>query len=98
MIWCVLNRVDAGYGDIVNVATSIGQFEGYSPEHPAPEDLKALVSDVLIRWRMEDSCIGTVGRVLPGNYLWFTGDGTHNHFRNRYDGGDIWDWSLPSPY
>ena len=39
-----------------------------------------------------------VGRVLPADYLWFSGDGKRNHFRNAYRGGDRWDWSLPSPY
>ncbi len=39
-----------------------------------------------------------VGRVLPSDYLWFTGDGKRNHFRNAYRGGQIWDWSLPTPY
>lgn len=39
-----------------------------------------------------------VGRVLPPDYLYFSGDGKRNHFRNEYDGGQTWDWSLPSPY
>ena len=38
------------------------------------------------------------GRVLPSDYLWFSGDGKHNYFRNAYKGGETWDWSLPSPY
>ena len=39
-----------------------------------------------------------VGRVLPREYLFFTGDGEHNHFRTEWDGGQVWDWSLQSPY
>ena len=39
-----------------------------------------------------------VGRVLPADYLWFSGDSKRNHFRNAYKGGTVWDWSLPSPY
>ena len=38
------------------------------------------------------------GRVLPKEYLFFGGDGTHNYFRTKWDGGTVWDWSLPSPY
>lgn len=39
-----------------------------------------------------------VGRVLPREYLFFTGDGEHNHFRTEWEGGQTWDWSLRSPY
>ena len=39
-----------------------------------------------------------LGRVLPREYLFFTGDGKHNHFRTEWDGGQVWDWSLQSPY
>lgn len=40
-----------------------------------------------------------VGRVLPADYLFFEGDGRHNHFRKDYiKTGEIWGWSLPSPY
>lgn len=28
----------------------------------------------------------------------FGGDGTHNYFRTKRDGGIVWDWSLQSPY
>lgn len=98
VVWCVLNRVDAGGGDIIAVATAPNQFYGYRPGNPVSADIEALVRDVLARWRAEDTCIGSVGRVLPEGYLWFTGDGKHNWFRNAYQGGDVWDWSLPSPY
>lgn len=37
-------------------------------------------------------------RGVPSDYLWFSGDGKHNYFRNAYKGGETWDWSLPSPY
>lgn len=36
--------------------------------------------------------------MLPREYLFFTGDGEHNHFRTEWDGGQVWDWSLQSPY
>lgn len=98
VVWCVLNRVDAGGGDIIAVATAPNQFYGYRPSNPVPPDIEALVRDVLARWRAEDSCIGSVGRVLPPEYMWFSGDGTHNYFRSAYRGGTQWDWSLPSPY
>ena len=98
VIWCVLNRVDAGYGTITAVITAPCQFVGYSPENPVDSDILRLANDVLIRWQTEAECVGSVGRVLPSDYLWFHGDGTRNYFRNEYTATTYWDWSLPSPY
>ena len=98
VVWCVLNRVDDGQGDIAEVATSPSQFYGYDPDNPVDADILALVQDVLIRWNMEQSCVGSVGRVLPKEYLYFTGDGVHNYFTTGWQGGQTWDWFLESPY
>ena len=98
VVWCILNRVDAGYGTIIDVATAPNQFVGYVESNPVEPDILLLVQDVVVRWELEDTNSGEVGRVLPEDYLWFHGDGVENHFRNSYSGGDIWDWSLPSPY
>ena len=54
--------------------------------------------DVIERWLDEKDGETEVGRVLPREYLFFTGDGKHNHFRTEWDGGQVWDWSLQSPY
>lgn len=62
------------------------------------DGLITLCIDVLTRWYAEREGQVEVGRVLPADYLWFSGDGERNHFRNAYRGGDRWDWSLPSPY
>lgn len=98
VVWCVMNRVDDGQGDIVEVATAPCQFYGYDPENPVDPEILALVRDVLARWGMEQACIGSVGRVLPKEYLYFTGDGAHNYFTTEWNGGQTWDWSLGSPY
>lgn len=97
-VWCVLNRVDHGYGDIITVVTTPEQFVGYNAKNPTDDDLITLCIDVLSRWYAEKDGQVEVGRVLPADYLWFSGDGERNHFRNAYRGGDRWDWSLPSPY
>ncbi len=103
VIWCILNRADSEDpnfpNDPLSVVQQAGQFDGYSPEHPVEPDLVALVEDVLGRWEMEKTAVGSVGRVLPADYLYFEGDGQHNHFRREYIGnGETWDWSLASPY
>lgn len=97
-VWCALNRVDQGYGDITIVVTAPYQFVGYTESNPVDDDLKALCEDVLSRWYAEREGQVEVGRVLPADYLWFSGDSKRNHFRNAYKGGTVWDWSLPSPY
>lgn len=100
VVWCVLNRVDAeGWPDTVaEVVTQPHQFAGYSPDYPATEEFKAIAADVLIRWEREKREGGEVGRVLPAEYVFFTGDGEVNHFRTEYEGGMFWDWSLKNPY
>lgn len=97
-VWCVLNRVDYGYGNIITVVTAPYQFVGYDEDNPIDPELKALCEDVLTRWYAEKDGKVDVGRVLPADYMWFTGDGERNYFRNVYQEGQIWDWSLPTPY
>lgn len=99
VVWCILNRVDAGYGDIKHVITKPYQFTGYKESNPIKGEFVELATDVLIRWHAEKHCIGDVGRVLPGDYLWFHGDGTYNYFRNKFSGDyNIWDWNCLNPY
>lgn len=86
--WNVLNRVDAGYGDLKHVCNP-GQYFGYSPNHPVDADLYAIAREVLARWELEKFAVNTdVGRVLPRDYLWFEGRDGKNIFRNAYEGGD----------
>ena len=97
-VWCALNRVDHGYGDIVTVVTAPKQFVGYREGNQVDDSLITLCIDVLTRWYAEKDGQAEVGRVLPADYLWFSGDSKRNHFRNAYKGGTVWDWSLPSLY
>ena len=94
--WCVLNRVDAGYGDIEAVLTAPHQFATWSGE--IGQEQLDIATDVLIRWEREKAGESDVGRVLPCEYVWFTGDGVRNYFRDAYEGDEYWDWGLESPY
>ena len=100
--WCILNRVDSTDrfypDDIIGVVTQNKQFHGYNEAHPVLPELYDLALDVIERWLQEKDGKADVGRVLPAEYLFFGGDGTHNHFRTEWRGGTVWDWSLPSPY
>lgn len=97
--WTILNRVDdVRFPDTVaDVVTAPRQF-AYFETTPVREDLYLLALDVLGRWALEAAGEPVVGRVLPREYVYFTGDGRHNHFRVEENRGAEWDWSLESPY
>lgn len=84
-VWCVLNRVDdARFPDsIIGVVSAPGQFHGYSPDFPVLDNLYAVTLDVLTRWSMEKQG-AAVTRELPSGYLWFTGNGSENVFREIF--------------
>lgn len=98
-IWCALNRYDAGFEDsIAEVVAAPMQFVGYAAGNPVDPELLALAYDVLERWERERLHGGDVGRVLPADYMWFTGDGLHNWFVNEWKSDDYYTWELPDPY
>lgn len=98
-MWCALNRYDAGYYDsIVDVIAAPHQFHGYDPDSDVDEEMLALAFDVLDRWEREKLQGGDVGRVLPADYLFFVGDGKHNHFTAEYGSGVYYAWELPDVY
>lgn len=100
--WCILNRVDSAEAffpdTILGVVTQDSQFHGYSDSHPVDPHIEWLVRDVLNRWTLEKAGAEDVGRVLPKDYLYFWGDGRHNHFTTEYHAGTTWDWSAENPY
>lgn len=102
VVWCILNRVDSDdpfYEEsIIGVVTQEDQFHGYAQGNPVQTELYTLALDVLSRWQAEKNGADDVGRVLPAEYLFFSGDGERNHFRTEWKGGETWDWSMESPY
>ena len=89
VVWCILNRVDEGvWGDgIIGVITRPGQFAGYDPDHPIWPELYEIAQDVLAQWRLERGG-ETVERVLPREFVYFSGNGSYNAFRDR--NGNRW--------
>lgn len=99
-VWVVLNRVDnPHYPDtVLEVLEAPAQFAGYSQDNPITEELKALAADVLTRHHAEKTGAADVGRVIPREYLFFTGDGERNYFTVEWDSTDTWGWNMESPY
>ena len=83
--WVVCNRVDdERFPDTIQgVLEQPSQFHGYSESFPVTDELYSVAFDVLTRWSYEKQGI-PVHRELPNTYLWFTGDGEQNHFREEW--------------
>ncbi len=86
VVWVILNRVeDSRFPDTIRgVVTQPCQFYGYSPNHPVTPEILAVVNDVLNRWNSERNGIA-VTRELSREYVFFTGDGRVNHFREVFE-------------
>ena len=84
-VWCVLNRVDDDRfpDSIIGVLEQPHQFHGYSDSFPVWDELSAVAEDVLRRWSLEKQGVA-VNRELPKSYLYFTGTGSENIFREAY--------------
>ena len=101
VVWCILNRVDseAYPNTIAKVITQPSQFYGYKASNPINPTTREVVNDVLARWIREKRGETDVGRVLPSEYMYFTGNGKENTFRlSSKTSSRAWDWSLPNPY
>ena len=83
--WVVVNRVDdERFPDTIRgVLEQPSQFHGYDPTYPVTDELYSVAFDVLTRWSYEKQGI-PVRRELPSSFLWFTGNGQENIFREVY--------------
>ena len=83
--WVVVNRVDdERFPDTIQgVLSQPSQFHGYDPTYPVTDELYNVAFDVLTRWSYEKQGI-PVRRELAKSYLWFTGNGVENIFREVY--------------
>ncbi|MCI8589841.1 MAG: hypothetical protein HFE77_03925 [Clostridiales bacterium] len=97
IVWVVFNRIDNGYGTLSEVVTG-GAFYGWGDWQECTEENKLLAKDVYIRWQAEQAGFTEVGRVIPANCCHFSGNGMRNLFRVGGLKGEVWDFSLPSPY
>lgn len=94
-MWAVLNRVDAGYGDISTCIKAKRQFVGYKSDNPVTDELYDLAKLVI-----EDWATGTEEyRVLPHIFRYFYEDGRHNHFTTKPNGGGVeYNHLIPDPF
>ena len=83
--WVVCNRVDDERFPVTiqGVLSQPSQFHGYDPAYPVTSELYDVAFDVLTRWSYEKQGV-PVRRELPSSFLWFTGNGQENIFREVY--------------
>lgn len=93
-MWTVLNRVDAGYGDISTCIKAKRQFVGYKSDNPVTDELYDLAKLVIEDWSTGEEKY----RVLPSEFLYFHGDGRHNHFTTKSGGGVEYGHTIPDPF
>lgn len=96
--WTAFDRLDAGYGETLEEVIKAPYQYAWTTGIIPPEWALDLAHDIGGRWWAEKCGVEDVGRTIPAGYRWFWGDGHENYFRNQYQGGTEWDWSLPDPY
>lgn len=93
-MYAVLNRVDAGYGDISTCIKAKKQFVGYNANNPVTDEMYDLAKLVIEDWATGEEKY----RVLPYIFLYFHGDGQHNHFTTKSGGGVEYNHLIPDPF
>ena len=85
-IWCACNRADA-WGLALEEVMHSDAFHGLLTEREVPEEWYDLARETLARWELEKMGYIDVGRTLPSEYLYFSGNGVVNVYRTEYIGG-----------
>lgn len=83
-VWTACWRVDAGIANSVSEAIKMPyQYTGYNANNEVRDDLVMVAINVLTRWSMYHQGVD-VAPEIPSDFLWFSGDGSVNTFRNTY--------------
>ena len=85
-IWCACNRADA-WGLTLDEVMHSDAFHGLLTEREVPTEWYDLARETLARWELEKMGYIDVGRTLPSEYLYFSGNGVVNVYRTEYIGG-----------
>lgn len=85
-IWCACNRADA-WGLPLDEVMHSDAFHGLLTEREVPTEWYDLARETLARWELEKMGYIDVGRTLPSEYLYFSGNGVVNVYRTEYIGG-----------
>lgn len=99
VVWVILNRLDTGaWGHTIEDVVTYPNAVAYYESTPVNSTMMNIVIGVTTTYSQEKQGLQVEGRVLPKDYLYFTGDGERNHFTREWSSSEEWDWSLPNPY
>lgn len=84
VVWCICNRADARDQSIEQVVTAESQFHGYDSENPVESDIVEVVEEVFEAWARNETALVYPPYATTSGYQYFSGDGTHNWFREEY--------------
>lgn len=84
VVWCICNRADSSGVSIEQIVTAPRQFHGYNPEHPVTDEIRDVVLEVLDAWSRGQEALVYEPYATTSEYLYFSGDGVHNWFREVY--------------
>lgn len=84
VVWCICNRADARDQSIEQVVTAESQFHGYDSENPVESDIVEVVEEVFEAWARNETALVYPPYATTSVYQYFSGDGTHNWFREEY--------------
>lgn len=99
VVWVILNRLDTGtWGHTIKDVVTYPNAVAYYESTPVDSTMMDIVIGVTTTYSQEKQGLPVEGRVLPKDYLYFTGDGERNHFTKEWGSSEEWDWSLPNPY
>lgn len=82
--WCICNRADEYAKSIAEIVSARSQFHGYNQSHPVDETILSTVIEVLNAWSRGEQALVYEPYATSSEYLFFTGDGRHNWFREEY--------------
>jgi hypothetical protein len=89
VVWCALQRVDAGYGSIQAVVTAPRQF-AYKASNPVTDSIRSVCEQACKDWSDGKQAPLLSPYATSRPYLWFTGGHydthgvPHNVFRDVY--------------
>lgn len=84
VVWCICNRADSTGASIEQIVTAPRQFHGYDSENPVTDEIRRVVLEVLDAWSRGQEALVYEPYATTSEYLYFSGDGVHNWFREEY--------------
>ena len=84
VVGCICNRADKYNKSIEEIVTADSQFHGYNEDNPVTPEIHEVVCATLEAWARGESAPVYAPYATSSEYVYFTGDGAHNWFREEW--------------